>query len=192
VSGYTALQAGISLLPVTAIMLALSARSGALAARIGPRLQMSIGPVVIAIGLALFTRIGHSGNYFTDVLPAVVIFGLGLAIIVAPLTSTVLAAVPASHAGMASAVNNDVARAAALIAVAVLPAAAGLTGTAYLHAARFSAGFDTASLISAAVCLVGGVLAAVTICNPRPEAGPAPQHLLHCALDAPASQAAVG
>jgi EmrB/QacA subfamily drug resistance transporter len=192
VSGYTALQAGISLLPVTAIMLALSARSGALAARIGPRLQMSIGPIVIAIGLALFTRIGYSGNYFTEVLPAVVIFGLGLAITVAPLTSTVLAAVPASHAGMASAVNNDVARAAALIAVAVLPAAAGLTGTAYLHAARFSVGFDTASLISAAVCLVGGVLAAVTIRNPRAEAGPAPQQLLHCALDAPASQAAVG
>ena len=192
VSGYTALQAGISLLPVTAIMLALSARSGALAARIGPRLQMSIGPVVIAIGLALFTRIGYSGNYLTEVLPAVVIFGLGLAINVAPLTSTVLAAVPASHAGTASAVNNDVARTAGLIAVAVLPAAAGLTGTAYLHAARFSAGFDTASLISAAVCLAGGVLAAVTIRNPRPQAGPAPQQLLHCALDAPASQAAVG
>jgi len=91
-----------------------------------------------------------------------VIFGLGLAITVAPLTSTVLAAVPASHAGTASAVNNDVARTAGLIAVAVLPAAAGLTGTAYLHAARFSAGFDTASLISAAVCLASGVLAAVT------------------------------
>ena len=190
VSGYTALQAGISLLPVTAIMLALSARSGALAARIGPRLQMSIGPVVIAIGLALFTRIGYSGNYFTEVLPAVVIFGLGLAINVAPLTSTVLAAVPASHAGTASAVNNDVARTAGLIAVAVLPAAAGLTGTAYLQAARFSAGFDTASLISAAVCLAGGVLAAVIIRNPRPEGGPAPMRLLHCALDAPASHAA--
>jgi EmrB/QacA subfamily drug resistance transporter len=191
VSGYTPLQAGISLLPVTAIMLALSARSGALAARIGPRLQMSIGPVVIAIGLALFTRIGYSGSYFTEVLPAVVIFGLGLAINVAPLTSTALAAVPASHAGTASAVNNDVARAAALIAVAVLPAAAGLTGRAYLHAARFSGGFDTASLISAAVCLAGGVLAAVTIRNPSPQVGPAPQQLLHCALDAPASQVAV-
>jgi EmrB/QacA subfamily drug resistance transporter len=190
VSGYTALQAGISLLPVTAIMLALSARSGALAARIGPRLQMSIGPVVIAIGLALFTRIGYSGNYFTEVLPAVVIFGLGLAINVAPLTSTVLAAVLASHAGTASAVNNDVARTAGLIAVAVLPVAAGLTGTAYLQAARFSAGFDTASLISAAVCLAGGVLAAVIIRNPRPEGGPAPMRLLHCALDAPASHAA--
>jgi hypothetical protein len=112
--------------------------SSALAARIGPRLQMSIGPVVTGFGLALFTRISYSGNYPTEVLPAVVAFGLGLAITVASLTSTVLAAVPASHAGMASAVNNDLARAASLIAVAVLPAAAGLTGTAYLHPAQFS------------------------------------------------------
>jgi hypothetical protein len=140
-------------------MLALSARSGALAARIGPRLQMSAGPVVIAIGLALFTRIGYSGNYLTEVLPGVVIFGLGLAINVAPLTSTVPAAVPASHAGMASAVNNDVARAAALITVAVLPAVAGLGGAAYLHPAQFSAGFGRASLISADLCLVGSTVA---------------------------------
>ena len=192
VSGYTPFQAGISLLPVTAIMLALSARSGALAARIGPRLQMSIGPVVIAIGLVLFTRIGYSGNYLTEVLPAVVIFGLGLAINVAPLTSTVLAAVPASHAGVASLVNNDVARAAQLITVTVLPAAGGLTGTAYLHPARFSAGFGTALLISAALCLGGGALAAGTIRNRGAQPGPAPRQLLHCALDAPASQSAVG
>jgi EmrB/QacA subfamily drug resistance transporter len=89
VSHYTALEAGISLLPVTLIMLLLSARSGALAARIGPRLQMSVGPVVIGAGLLLFARIGYSGNYLTEVLPAVVIFAFGLAINVAPLTSTV-------------------------------------------------------------------------------------------------------
>ena len=171
VSGYTALQAGISLLPVTVIMLALSARSGALAARIGPRLQMSIGPLVIAAGLALFTRIGPSGNYPTEVLPAVLVFGLGLATNVAPLTSTVLAAVPSEHAGMASAVNNDVARTASLITVAVLPAAAGLTGAAYLHPAQFSAGFHTASLISAAMCIAGGAVATIAIRNPR-RAGP--------------------
>ncbi len=192
VSGYTALQAGISLLPVTVIMLALSARSGALAARIGPRLQMSVGPLVIAAGLALFTRIGPSGDYLTEVLPAVLVFGFGLAINVAPLTSTVLAAVPASHAGVASAVNNDVARAAGLITVAVLPAAAGLTGESYLHPEQFSAGFSNASLIAAGLCVAGGVVAAVMIRNPRPAAGPpatpAPQ-LLHCGLDAPASQA---
>jgi hypothetical protein len=193
VSGYTALEAGISLLPVTVITLLLSARSGALAARIGPRLQMSIGPIVIAAGLALFTRIGSSGNYLTEVLPAVVVFGFGLAINVAPLTSTVLAAVPAEHAGVASAVNNDVARAASLIAVAVLPAAAGLTGTSYLHPAEFTAGFHRASLIAAGLCVIGGVLAAFTIRNPRSarvEAAPAPGPL-HCSLDAPPARVSV-
>ena len=196
VSGYTALQAGISLLPVTVIMLVLSARSGALAARIGPRLQMSIGPVIIAAGLALFARIDYSGNYLTEVLPAVLVFGLGLAINVAPLTATVLAAVPAEHAGMASAVNNDVARAASLIAVAVLPAAAGLSGSAYLHREQFSAGFHTASLISAGMCIAGGAVAAVTIRNPRPAelAAPTPAQLFHCGLDSPPARtaAAVG
>jgi EmrB/QacA subfamily drug resistance transporter len=193
VSGYTALEAGASLLPVTLIMLVLSARSGALAARIGPRLQMTVGPVIIAAGLALFARIGPAANYLTEVLPAVVVFGLGLAANVAPLTSTVLAAVPAEHAGMASAVNNDVARAAGLVAVAVLPAAAGLTGAAYLHAATFSAGFRTASFISAGLCVVGGAVAGITIRNPpraAPAAGPAPEPLLHCALDAPPARTA--
>ena len=89
---------------------------------------MSVGPLVIAAGLLLFTRATGSGNYVTDVLPAVLVFGLGLAIDVAPLTSTAMSAVPADHAGVASAVNNDVARAAGLIAVAVLPVAAGITG----------------------------------------------------------------
>src|SRR5579862_6811898 len=97
VSKYTALQAGVSLLPVTIIMLVLSARSGALAARIGPRLQMTVGPLVIAAGLALFVRIGPGGNYLTEVLPAVLVFGFGLAINVAPLTATTMAAVPAER-----------------------------------------------------------------------------------------------
>jgi EmrB/QacA subfamily drug resistance transporter len=174
VSGYTALEAGISLLPVTVITLALSTRSGDLASRIGPRLQMSFGPLLVGAGLALFTRIGASGDYLTEVLPAVVVFGFGLAVTVAPLTATVLAAVPAKHAGMASAVNNDVARGASLIAVAVLPAAGGITGDAYLHADQFSAGFHRASLIAAALCVIGGLIAAFTIRNPARAAAPAP------------------
>jgi EmrB/QacA subfamily drug resistance transporter len=191
VSGYTALQAGISLLPVTLLMLALSARSGALAGRIGPRLQMSVGPVLVGVGLALLTRVGHAGDYLSEVLPAVTVFGLGLAATVAPLTTTALTTVPARHAGMASAVNNDVARAAGLIAVAVLPAAAGITGSAYLHPAQFSDGFHTACLISAALCVLSGMLAAVTIRNPHRAAAPpvptvaATEHRMHCALDAP-------
>jgi EmrB/QacA subfamily drug resistance transporter len=192
VAGYSPLASGAALLPVTVIMLALSARSGALAAKIGPRLQMSVGPLVIAAGLLLFTRVTGSGNYLTDVLPAVLVFGLGLAINVAPLTSTAMSAVPADHAGVASAVNNDVARAAGLIAVAVLPVAAGITGNSYLHPAELSDGFRNAVLISAAACAAGGLLAAVTIRNPpraRPRRGEAERPDrpggLHCALDAP-------
>jgi len=190
VSGYTALAAGTALLPVTLVMLTLSARSGALAARIGPRLQMSAGPVVVGAGLALFARIGPGGNYLTEVLPAVAVFGLGLAVTVAPLTATVLAAVPARHAGMASAVNNDVARAAGLIAVAVLPALAGITGSAYLHPVEFSAGFHRAALICAGLCVLGGALSAAAIRNARRAPVPAPAPVVpaarvHCGLDAP-------
>jgi EmrB/QacA subfamily drug resistance transporter len=183
VRGYSPLQAGMSMLPITIIMLALSARSGALAARIGPRLQMTAGPLVMAAGLLLLTRIGGAGDYVTAVLPAVVVFGLGLAINVAPLTATALAAAPAEHAGIASAVNNDVARAASLIAVAVLPVAAGITGDSYLHPALLAHGFRVAAAIAAVFCVAGGVLAAAAIRNPG-RAGP-PVLESHCCLDAP-------
>jgi EmrB/QacA subfamily drug resistance transporter len=190
--GYSPLAAGVALLPVTIIMLVLSARSAALAARIGPRLQMTAGPLVIAAGLVLFTRLHGSGNYFTQVLPAVLVFGFGLAINVAPLTATALAAAPAEHAGIASAVNNDVARAASLIAVAVLPGVAGITGDVYLHPAALTRGFHNAVLIAAAVAAVGGLLAALTIRNPvraaEVAAAAQPEAELnypHCALDAP-------
>jgi EmrB/QacA subfamily drug resistance transporter len=193
VCGYSPLEAGAAMLPVTVIMLALSARSAALAARIGPRLQMTAGPIVIAAGMALFSRVHGSGDYLTQVLPAVLVFGFGLAINVAPLTATALSAAPAEHSGVASAVNNDVARVGSLIAVAVLPVLAGVTGDAYLHPEVLTAGFHTAVLISAGVSLAGGVLAFATIRNPdrvaeRPAA-PVPDedvlNCLHCGLDAP-------
>ena len=191
VSGYSAFQAGVSLLPVTLIMLVLSARSGALAAKIGPRLQLTVGPLVIAAGVALLARIGPSGDYLTEVLPAVLVFGLGLAINVAPLTSTVLSAVSAEHAGAASAVNNDVARAASLIAVAVLPAAAGLSGSSYLHPTAFSMGFRSAMFISAGLCVFGAIIAGLTIRNPARAEVPAPSAALHCGLDGPPASASV-
>ncbi len=184
--GYSPIAAGTALLPVTFIMLLLSSRSGALAARIGPRLQMTVGPLVIAASLALFTRIGGSGDYLTAVLPAVVVFGLGVAINVAPLTATALAAAPADHAGVASAVNNDVARAAGLIAVAVLPALAGITGDSYLHPVELATGFKMAALIAAAFCAAGGVLAGLTIRNPSKAAcAAATPREMQCALEAP-------
>jgi EmrB/QacA subfamily drug resistance transporter len=194
VSGYSALQAGVSLLPLTVIMLALSSRSAGLATRIGPRLQLSAGPVLIGAGLTLFTLIGASGNYLTEVLPGVIVFGFGLAATVAPLTATVLAAAPAKHADMASAVNNDVARAAALIAVALLPALSGITSEAYQHPGMLAAGFHHASLIAAGLCVAGGVLGAVTVRNParpapaKPEEAGVPvsaKPCLNCALDGP-------
>jgi EmrB/QacA subfamily drug resistance transporter len=193
VCGYSPIEAGLALLPVTAIMLALSARSAALAARIGPRLQMSVGPLVIAAGMALFTRVHGNGDYLTQVLPAVLVFGFGLAINVAPLTATALSAAPAEHSGVASAVNNDVARVASLIAVAVLPGLAGISGEAYTHPAALLHGFHTAVVISAVVAAAGGVLAAVTITNPaRVREEPAPPvkdeaalNTLSCGLDAP-------
>jgi len=186
VHGYSPIEAGVALLPVTFIMLALSSRSGALAAKIGPRLQMSVGPLVIAASFLLFTRIGESGDYLTAVLPAVVVFGLGVAINVAPLTATAMASAPAEHAGVASAVNNDVARAASLIAVAVLPALAGITGDSYLHPAELAHGFKMAALMAAVFCAAGGVLAAVTIRNPsRARCTEAMPRGEYCPLEAP-------
>jgi EmrB/QacA subfamily drug resistance transporter len=185
VSGYSPLEAGAALLPLTVLMLALSARSGALAARIGPRLQMSVGPLVVGAGLALLARAPGSGGYFVEVFPAVVVFGLGLAFTVAPLTATVLAAAPAEHTGVASAINNDVARTASLIAVAVLPVASGITGNAYMHPVQFASGFRTAMYLSAAICAAGGVLAAFTISDtPLTGRDDACQDS-YCALDAP-------
>jgi EmrB/QacA subfamily drug resistance transporter len=195
VSGYSPLASGLAFVPLTVIMLALSARSGQLAARIGPRLQMSVGPVVVGVGLAMLSLVTSGSSYVMYVLPGVVVFGLGLAITVAPLTSTAMSSAPAEHSGIASAVNNDVARFGGLLAVAILPALAGITGTAYLHPAALAAGFRTAALISGAMCVAAGLLAAFTITNParvaRPAGVPAPEECLHCGLDAPPLTTAV-
>ncbi len=166
VSGYSPLDSGVALLPLTVVLLALSSRSGALAARIGPRLQMSVGPVLVGAGMVLFRLVGPSGDYLTEVLPAVALLAVGLAVTVAPLTASALASAPAEHASLVSAVNNDVARAGGLIAVAVLPALSGLDGRSYLHPVLFSAGFHRAVVVAGAASAAGGVLAAVLVRNP--------------------------
>ena len=176
---YSPLASGLALLPVTAIMLLFSARSGKLAARIGPRLQMTVGPLIVAAGLLVLTRATHSGSYPVEVLPAVVIFGAGLAITVAPLTSTAMAAAPADHAGVASAVNNVVARAGSLLAVAILPLLAGITGAAALHPHHFATGFRNAMIISGLTCAAGGLLAAATIRNPENAPRLLHRHIRH-------------
>ena len=122
VAGYTPLEAGTALLPVTIIMFLLSSRFGALADRFGPRWFMGLGPIVAAIGLLLFTRLGADVNYVTDVLPAAAIFGLGLTMTVAPLTATVLGGVDEEHASLASGINNAIARVAGLVAIAFVGA----------------------------------------------------------------------
>ena len=189
VSGYSPLGSGLALLPLTIIMLALSARSGQLAARIGPRLQMSAGPVVVGAGLAMLTLATSGSSYVLYVLPAVIVFGLGLAITVAPLTSTAMSSAPAEHAGIASAVNNDVARFGGLLAVAVLPALAGITGTCLPAPGRARRRFPHRGAHLRRAVRRGGVLAAFTITNPkraaRPAGAPAPEECLHCGLDAP-------
>jgi EmrB/QacA subfamily drug resistance transporter len=190
VSGFSPVAAGSALLPVTLVMLLLSARMGRLAQRIGPRGPMTVGPLVAGAGLALLVRIGRDASYVTDVLPEILIFGLGLSITVAPLTATVLAAAPPHQVGVASAVNNDVARAAGLLAVAVLPGLAGITSQAYEHPAQLSTGFHHAVVIAAALCAFGGVLSALLIGPelPAPErarvADPAALQP-HCPISAP-------
>ena len=162
-SGFSPVAAGSALLPITALLLLLSGPAGRLSTRVGARLPMTAGPIVAGLGLALFTRVGVRADYVRDVLPAVVVFGLGLSLTVAPLTATVLASVGDRYAGVASAVNNDVARTAGLLAVAVLPGLAGIATGGTLDPSRLSAGFGRAVLIAAGLCVAGGLLAAATV-----------------------------
>lgn len=120
VCGYTAFAAGLALLPITLLLIGLSRRFGALATRVGPRLLMAAGPIVGGCGLLLFARVDERGEYPTDVLPATLVFGLGLAMTVAPLTATVLEAAERRHAGIASGVNNAIARVAGLLSIAAV------------------------------------------------------------------------
>jgi EmrB/QacA subfamily drug resistance transporter len=183
--GYSPVAAGAASLPVTAIMLALSSASGALAQRIGPRLPLTVGPLLVAAGMVLMTRIGPGADYATTVFPAVVVFGLGLAATVAPVTAATLAAADERHAGVASAVNNAVARTGGLLAVTLLPPIAGLTGDAFQSPSALTAGFHTAMLISAGLAAAGGLVAFVSISNDllarTPTAAPESNHF-HCAL----------
>ncbi|MEU0599696.1 MFS transporter [Streptomyces sp. NPDC006393] len=169
VAGYSPLRAGIALLPTTALMLLFSARSGALADRIGPRIPLTVGPLLCAGAMLLMLRVGKDADYVTDVLPALLVMGAGMVTLVAPLTATVLASVDTSRAGLASGINNAAARAAGLIAVAALPLLAGMGPEAYRSADAFDAAFRRAMPIIAAVLVAGSVLAFATVRRPGPE-----------------------
>lgn len=188
VVGFSPLQAGAATLPITALMLLLSARAGALTQRVGPTLPMTAGPLLAAAGLLLLLRVGPGSTYLADVLPAVVVFGLGLSALVAPLTATVLGAAPGEHAGVASGVNNAVARTATLLAVAALPALVGLQGDAYLQPVAFAAGFRAAMLVCAGLLAAGALLSAVLVRRPPADDHPVPVELgRHCGVQAPAA-----
>ena len=161
--GYSPLAAGAASLPITGLMLALSSRAGALAQRRGPRLPLTVGPLLLAAGMALMLRIDPGDGYVGSVLPAVFVFGLGLAGTVAPVTATALAAAEEHRAGLASGVNNAVSRVAQLLAVAVLPLVAGLSGEDFADPAALADGFKIAMATAAGLALAGAALAFATI-----------------------------
>jgi EmrB/QacA subfamily drug resistance transporter len=161
VVGYSALAAGAALVPMEIVLIAGSPRAGALSARIGPRSLVTAGPLVLAASLAWLSQVGDGADYASDILPPVLVMGLGLALMVAPLTSAVLAAVDERDVGIGSAVNNAVARTGGLLATAMLPFAAGLSGEVSTRA--FSAGYERALLICAALCVVGAAIGAATM-----------------------------
>lgn len=182
-AGFSPTVAGAALIPATVLMLLLSAPAGELAKRIGPRIPMTAGILTCAAGMLLMSRIGEGSSYVVDVLPATTLFGLGLSAAVAPLTATVLATAAERYAGVASGVNNAVARTGGLLAVAAIPPLAGLTGDAFDSPPVFTAGFHTTMLIAAAMMGVAAAITSLTIgenvlaeSQPRPDCPVAAPH----------------
>jgi EmrB/QacA subfamily drug resistance transporter len=169
VAGYSALESGLATLPVTIVVFALSRRFGALADRHGPRLFMAAGPLVAAAGILLLLRTGLHTSYLVDVVPAMLVFAFGLALTVAPLVATVLADAEERDAGIASAINNAVARVAALIGVSVVGVvvAQTLIGDTFAANEESVRAFHQVVLICSALLAAGGVIGAVGIVNPR-------------------------
>ena len=184
VLGYGALEAGTATLPITGLMLLLAARGGALGARIGPRIPMTVGPLVMAVGVAWLSFVGDGTSYWLGVLPPLVVFALGLALMVAPLTATVLAAAPEGRAGVASGVNNAVARAGSLFAVAALPVLVGLSGADYDNAGAFGSAYGYAMWVCAGLLAAGGVVSWLTI-PAEPVLGATPPARVHVQVDCP-------
>jgi EmrB/QacA subfamily drug resistance transporter len=163
VGGYSAIEAGLALLPVTIIMFVLSPRFGALAGKFGPRLFMATGPIIGGLGFLYFLQVDSSAEYWTQIFPGVLMFGLGLSITVAPLTAAILGAIESKHAGVASAVNNAISRVAGLLAIAALGVIVGTTISL--------SGFHRGMVATAILLILGGVISAVGIQNPK-EAKP--------------------
>jgi EmrB/QacA subfamily drug resistance transporter len=183
-AGWSALQAGTALLPATVLMLLLAARSGALAQRIGPRTQLTVGPLVLALGLVLLSRVGTDPSWLRDILPGAVLLGIGLVTFVAPLTATVMGAVDPDHVSVGSGVNNAVARTAGLTALAVVPVAAGLTTAAGPD--EVTDAVRSALLIAAVCAAVAAPIAFVGLAPNRPTRRSARDR--YCPVDGPPLQ----
>ncbi len=160
VAGYTATEAGFAMIPTSLLLIGLSSLFGRLSGRIGPRLFMTVGPLLAAAGFLLMLRIGQDADYLTQVLPAIVVFGLGMAITVAPLTAAILGAIAPARSGIASAVNNAVSRVAGLVFVAF---ASVIAGSAVLDLA----GFHRVAIVTAVFFAAGGVVSFAGIRNPK-------------------------
>ena len=174
VLGYSALGAGAASFPATLIMLLFSPQAGKLGEQIGPRIPMTIGPLVLGAGMVLLSGVEQGDDYIGSILPGVLVFGIGMTIFVAPLTAAVLAALSDERAGIASAVNNAAARLAQLFASSVLPVAAGLSATTAVGPGAFSDGYRTAMLIAGAIAVLGGLISWATIRGT--EADRSPRH----------------
>ena len=173
VAGFSALESGLTIVPVTLVMFALSRRFGALADRFGPRLFMGVGPLIASLGILLLLRTGLETDYVTDLLPALLVFSLGLSLTVAPLVATVLADADESDAGIASAINNAIARVAGLVGVSVVGVVVSnaLVGDTFAANDESVNAFHQAVLICATLVAAGGVLGAIGIVNPRRAVG---------------------
>jgi EmrB/QacA subfamily drug resistance transporter len=169
VAGFSALESGLTTLPVTVVMFVLSRRVGALADRFGPRAFMGGGPLVAAGGILLLLRCGRDTSYLTDLLPALLLFALGLTLTVAPLTATVLADADETDAGIASAINNAVARMAGLVGISVIGVvvAGALESGTFQPDADSVRAFHLAIAICAGLVGAGGIAGAIGIVNPR-------------------------
>lgn len=171
--GWSPLAAGMASLPITLLMLAFSGRSADIAARLGVRTPLVVGSTICAVGIAMLAAVDSGDSYLAAVLPGVTLVGVGLTILVPTLTATVMASAPQEQAGIASGVNNGVSRAAGLLAVAALPAAVGLAGSAYTDPVLMTDAYRGAMLICAGLTVAGGLLAGLLLPRrvPEPVAG---------------------
>ena len=183
-AGWTALQAGIALLPATVLMLLFSAKSGELAQRIGPRAQLTVGPLLVAIGLLLLSRIGPDVSWWTDVLPGALLFGLGLTTFVAPLTATVMGSVDPDEVSIASGVNNAIARTASLASLAVIPTVSGLSTAT--NPDQVTDAFRTGLIITAVIAAIASPVCFIGL-RPRTRTSRSARGL-YCPVDGPPLQ----